>query len=172
MTGVQTCALPICEIFKNREYHNAVFVGKDENGVARHAHKRSLNSEGRTFRINVEGCDPRYSFHYAGTSDRLYVFEAPIDLLSFLSLYPKGWQKYSFAALCGTSEHVMLWMLEQNPNIRHIVLCLDHDAAGIEASGRLTEMLQTRGYDKVGMVQPEHKDWNEDLKAQIGRAHV
>ena len=111
-----------CEIFKNREYHNAVFVGKDENGVARHAHKRSLNSEGRTFRINVEGCDPRYSFHYAGTSDRLYVFEAPIDLLSFLSLYPKGWQKYSFAALCGTSEHVMLWMLEQNPNIRHIVL--------------------------------------------------
>ncbi len=157
-----------CEIFKNREYHNAVFVGKDENGVARHAHKRSLNSEGKTFRINVEGCDPRYSFHYAGTSDRLYVFEAPIDLLSFLSLYPKGWQKYSFAALCGTSEHAMLWMLEQNPNLRHIVLCLDHDAAGIEASGRLTEILHTRGYDKVGTVQPEHKDWNEDLKARHG----
>ena len=32
-----------CEKFKDREYHNAVFVGKDENGVPRHAHKRSLN---------------------------------------------------------------------------------------------------------------------------------
>lgn len=157
-----------CERFNGKEYHNAVFVGKDENGVARHAHKRSLNSLGRTFRINVEGSDPRCSFHYTGTSNRLYVFEAPIDLLSFLTRYPRGWQEHSFVALCGTSEHAMLWMLEQNPNLRHIVLCLDHDAAGIEASGRLTEILHTRGYDKVGTVQPEHKDWNEDLKVRHG----
>ena len=71
-----------CEKSKDmtREYHNAVFVGKDENGVARHAHKRSLNNLGKTFRINVESSDPRCSFHYTGTSDRLYVFEAPILL--------------------------------------------------------------------------------------------
>ena len=79
-----------CEKFKDREYHNAVFVGKDENGVPRHAHKRSLNSLGKTFRINVEGSDPRCSFHYTGTSNRLYVFEAPIDLMSFLSHLPAG----------------------------------------------------------------------------------
>ena len=157
-----------CEKFNDREYHNAVFVGKDEHGAARHAHKRSLNSEGKTFRINVEGCNPRYSFHYTGTSDRLYVFEAPIDLMSFASLYPKGWQAHSFVALCGTSEHAMLWMLEQNPKLRHIVLCLDHDAAGIEASGRLAEILHERGYDCVGMLQPEYKDWNEGLKARRG----
>jgi hypothetical protein len=97
-----------CERFKDREYHNAVFVGKDKNGVPRHAHKRSLNSLGKTFRINVEGSDPRCSFHYTGTSDRLYVFEAPIDLMSFLSRYPRGWQEHSFVALCGTAEHAML----------------------------------------------------------------
>ncbi len=100
-----------CEKFKDREYHNAVFVGKDENGVPRHAHKRSLNSLGKTFRINVEGSDPRCSFHYTGTSRRLYVFEAPIDLMSFLSRYPRGWQEHSYVALCGTAEHAMLWML-------------------------------------------------------------
>ena len=153
---------------KSREYHNAVFVGKDEHGVARHAHKRSLNSEGKTFRINVEGCDPRYSFHYAGTSDRLYVFEAPIDLMSFLSLYPKVWQTHSFVALCGTSEHAMLRMLDQNPKLQHIVLCLDHDSAGIEANGRLSDILCAKGYSKVGVLQPEYKDWNEDLKARNG----
>ena len=157
-----------CEKFKDREYHNAVFVGRDENGVPRHAHKRSLNSLGKTFRINVEGSDPRCSFHYTGTSNRLYVFEAPIDLMSFLSRYPRGWQEHSFVALCGTSEHAMLWMLEQNPSIRSVCLCLDHDEAGIEASGRLAELLHKHGYDDVGMLQSEYKDWNEDLKAQRG----
>ena len=157
-----------CEKFKDREYHNAVFVGKDENGVPRHAHKRSLNSLGKTFRINVEGSDPRCSFHYTGTSNRLYVFEAPIDLMSFLSRYPRGWQEHSFVALCGTAEHAMLWMLEQNPGLRTVCLCLDHDEAGIEASGRLAEILHEHGYDDVGMLQSEHKDWNEDLKARRG----
>ena len=157
-----------CEKFKDREYHNAVFVGKDENGVPRHAHKRSLNSLGKTFRINVEGSDPRCSFHYTGTSNRLYVFEAPIDLMSFLSRYPRGWQEHSFVALCGTAEHAMLWMLEQNPGIRSVCLCLDHDEAGIEASRRLAELLHEHGYDDVGMLQSEYKDWNEDLKARQG----
>ena len=159
-----------CEISKDktREYHNAVFVGKDENGVPRHAHKRSVNDIGRTFRINVEGSAPRCSFHHTGSSDRLYVFEAPIDLLSFLTRYPRGWQEHSYVSLCGISEHAMLWMLKQNPGLRTVCLCLDHDAAGIEASGRLTEILHEHGYDEVGVIQPEHKDWNEELKARRG----
>ena len=149
----------------DREYHNAVFVGKDEHGTARHAHKRSVNSAGPGLKLNIAGCDARYSFHFTGTSDRLYVFEAPVDLLSFLTLYQKGWQSHSYAALCGTSEHAMLRMLEQNPNIRNVLLCLDHDAAGIEANGRLAEILRDCGYRCVSVLQPEHKDWNEDLKA-------
>ena len=48
-------------IYEDVEYHNAVFVGKDEHGVVRHAHKRSTSD--RTFRANAEGSDPRYSFH-------------------------------------------------------------------------------------------------------------
>lgn len=157
-----------CEKFKSREYHNAVFVGKDGNGAARHAHMRSLNSVGKTFRINVESSDPRCSFHYNGTSDRLYVFEAPIDLLSFLTRYPRGWQEHSYVSLCGTSEHAMLWMLEQNPSLRTVCLCLDHDEAGIEASERLWGILQEYGYHKGGILQPEYKDWNENLKARRG----
>ena len=150
------------------DHHNAVFVGMDENGVPRHAHKRGLFSQGPGFKRNVGGCDARYSFHHTGTSDRLYVFEAPIDMLSFLTLYPKDWQTYSYAALCGTSEHAMLWMLEQNPDIQDIFLCLDHDEAGIEACGRLTEILREHGYNSVTILQSEFKDWNEDLKAAHG----
>lgn len=157
-----------CEKFGDREYHNAVFVGKDAAGVARHAHKRSVNSIGKTFRINVEGSDPCCNFHHIGSSDQLYVFEAPIDLLSFLTLYPEDWQQHSYVALCGTAEHAMLWMLEQNPGIHTVCLCLDHDAAGIEANGRLTDILREHGYDEVEVLQSEYKDWNEDIKARHG----
>lgn len=155
-------------VYEDEKYHNAVFIGKDEHGVVRHAHKRSTSDIGKTFRINVEGSDPRYSFHSNGTSDRLYVFEAPIDLLSFLTLYPKDWQKHSYVALCGVGEQAMLWMLEQAPEIRRPILCLDHDAAGIEATGRLKETLAERGYAETAVLQSIHKDWNEDVKARCG----
>ncbi len=136
-------------IYEDAEHHNAVFVGNDEHGVARHAHKRSVNSFGKTFRINVEGCQPQYSFHWMGTSDCLYVFEAPIDMLSFLTLYPKDWQKHSYVALC-----------------------LDHDPAGIEACGQHIETLRERGYTQAVMLQPQQKDWNEDLKALHGQEAI
>ena len=79
-----------------KEYHNAVFVGSDEYGAARHAHKRSLYTQGNSFRRNVEGGDPRCSFHWFGNSGRLYVFEAPIDLLAFLTLYSEAWREHSY----------------------------------------------------------------------------
>ena len=82
-------------LYEDAEYHNAVFVGTDTDGVPHHAHKRSANSYGKAFRLNVEGSDPRYSFHYFGTDRSLYVFEAPIDMLSFITLYPENWQRHS-----------------------------------------------------------------------------
>lgn len=155
-------------LYEDAEHHNAVFVGNDEHGVARHAHKRSVNSLGKTFRINVDGCLPQYSFHWVGTSDCLYVFEAPIDMLSFITLYPKDWQQHSYVALCGTSDNALLWMLEQNPQLKKVALCLDHDPAGIEACGQHIDTLRERGYSQAIMLQPQHKDWNEDLKALHG----
>ena len=153
-------------LYEDAEYHNAVFIGKDEHGIARHAHKRSVNSEGKAFRINVEGSDPRYSVHWTGTTERLYVFEAPIDLMSFITLYPQDWGSHSYVALCGTSEHAMLWMLEQNPQLQNVTLCLDNDDAGQKAVVRLTSILHENGYTDIVPLLPEAKDWNEELLVQ------
>jgi hypothetical protein len=148
-----------------KTYHNAVFIGCDEHGAPRHAHKRSLNSEGKSYRGNVEGSDPSYSFGFSGGGNRLYVFEAPIDLLSFVSLYPDDWREHSYVSLCGTSEHAMLKRLELNAGLHEVVLCLDNDKAGIAATERLTGILKERDYDNIAVLQPEQKDWNEDLVA-------
>ena len=79
-------------LYEDAQYHNCVFVGTDEQGVPRHAHKRSTNSQGKSFKVNVEGSRPQYSFHHAGRDSIFYVFEAPVDMLSFLTLYPDRWQ--------------------------------------------------------------------------------
>ena len=70
-------------IYESADYHNAVFVGYDTDGIARHAHKRGTG-QASTFKGNIDSCAPEYSFHWNGTSDRLYLFEAPIDMLSFI----------------------------------------------------------------------------------------
>lgn len=159
-------------LYEDGKYHNAVFVGTDENGVPRHAHKKGTYSEGGGFRANVTGSEPQYSFRHVGEGDTLHVFEAPIDMLSFLTLYPKDWQRQSYVTLDGISEHAMLYVLERNPQITKVRLCLDHDPAGIEATGRLLEILRERGYTDIAVYMPRLKDWNEDIKARSGAVPI
>ena len=149
-------------LYEDAEYHNCVFIGRDENGVARHAHKRSTNSFGEAFRINVEGSDPRYSFHHIGGDGHLYVFEAPIDFLSFITLYPRDWQAHNYVACCGTSTIPVLKMLERIPVQDTVFLCLDNDHAGQKACERMAEELQERSVAST-RISPQLKDWNDDL---------
>ena len=155
-------------LYEDKEHHNAVFVGLDENGVPRQASKRSTNSFGKTFRITCEGSDTRYSFSHFGKSEKLFVFEAPIDMMSFLTLYPQEWQKNSYIAMNGVYENAVLTALKNHSNINEIVLCVDNDEGGIEAVDRLRDILADNGYSDVKRLAPEYKDWNEVLKAKNG----
>ena len=155
-------------LYEDKEHHNAVFVGLDENGVPRQASKRSTNSFGKTFRITCEGSDTRYSFSHFGKSEKLFVFEAPIDMMSFLTLYPKEWQKHSYIAMNGVYENAVLTALKSHSNLSEIVLCVDNDEGGIEAVDRLRDILNENGYSNVKRLAPPYKDWNEVLKAKNG----
>ena len=151
-------------LYESAQYHNAVFVGCDADGIARHAHKRGTYTQGEPFKGNVDGCDPRFSFHHKGTSDTVYVFEAPIDMLSFISLYKQDWQQHSYVSLCGVSEHALLQLLADAPQVQKIGLCLDNDKAGLKARERLIGILSEHGYGNVFSLLPQQKDWNEDLQ--------
>ena len=155
-------------LYEDKEHHNAVFVGVDENGVPRQASKRSTSTFGNAFRITCEGSDTKYSFSHFGKSSRLYVFEAPIDMMSFLTLYPKDWQQHSYIAMNGVYENAVLTALKNHSNLREIVLCVDNDEGGIEAVDRLRDILNENGYSNVKRLAPPYKDWNEVLKAKNG----
>ena len=155
-------------LYEDDPHHNCVFVGLDENGEARHAHLRSTGSQGKVFRINVESSDIKHSFHKNGTDRSLYVFEAPIDLLSHITLYPAGWLEHSYVACCGTSIQPVLERLRQNPKLDTVYLCLDNDEAGEDACDGMLDTLEDMGYD-VERLRPEGKDWNDDLRAKRGK---
>ena len=157
-------------LYEDKEHHNAVFVGVDENGVPRQASKRSTNSYGNSFRITCQGSDTRYSFAHFGESKRLYVFEAPIDMMSFLTLYPNDWQKHSCIAMNGVYENAVLAALKNHSNLSEVILCVDNDEGGIEAVDRLKDILTENGYTDVKRLAPKFKDWNEVLKAKNGAA--
>ncbi len=152
-------------IYESAVYHNAVFVGMDETGTPRHAHLRGATGRSQ-FKANATGSDPKFSFHYCGSDNSLYLFEAPIDMLSFISMHSNGWKKHSYAAACGVSDYVVQEMLEKHPNIDTVFLCLDNDIAGQNAAQRIGTPLMEKGFH-VQVLCPEKKDWNEDLQEQI-----
>ena len=152
-------------LYEDAKYHNAVFVGTDEHGVSRHAQKRSTNSQGKSFKLNVAGSDARYSFHHLGDDGDLYVFEAPIDLLSYITLHPENWQQHSYVACCGTSYEPVRWILTQMDALRIVSLCLDHDSAGKRGCERMAEQIASEFGIPARRLVPEQKDWNEDLCA-------
>ena len=147
------------DIYEEAAHHNAVFVGRDESGIPRYAHQRGTAGN---FRLDVKGSDKAFNFSYRGAGERLFVFEAPIDLLSFLCLFKKEWQKQSYLALGGVGEKALLRFLSDRPNIKTVYLCLDNDNAGNDACSRLAELVP-EGLT-VHRLVPLYNDWNEVLQ--------
>ena len=153
-------------VYESADYHNAVFVGYDKGGIARHAHKRGSCSQS-SFKGNVDSSNPAFSFHWNGTSGSLYLFEAPIDMLSFISMHRNNWQQHSYAAACSVSDTVLFQCMKDIGNIDKVFLCMDNDSAGQEADRRIADKLREQGIEYEILV-PQMKDWNEDLTSGYG----
>ena len=54
----------------------------------------------------------------------------PLDLLSFLCLFKKEWQKQSYLSLGGVEKKPYCVSFLTVPNIKTVYLCLDSDQAG------------------------------------------
>lgn len=148
-------------LYESKNFHNAIFLGFDKNGMPRHAHKRGIGANS-TYKGNVSGSIPEYSFHWHGESKYLFLFEAPIDMLSFISMHKKDWKKHSYAASCSVSDEVLFQCLKDNPKIQFVYLCFDNDNPGQEANKRIQNKLNELNI-KSKILVPKYKDWNEDL---------
>jgi hypothetical protein len=121
----------------------------------------------------------------------LYVFEAPIDALSFYTLHSRALtaSDATVLSLSGASsklDHVSDFLERTNNlggnigeknGLRNIYLCFDNDSAGRSAIAQFTEKVldkrsiedptRNNGLVVRAMVPPEGKDWNETLKQYL-----
>ena len=146
-------------IYEEKKHHNVVFVGRDADGIPRYAHCRGTG--GIKYRGDVAGSDKSYGFCHRGEDNQLFVFEAAIDLLSFIQLFPKDWKKRSYLSLGGVSSVALMTFLSERPQITSVFLCLDNDHAGNEACEKFAGEIPD-GY-RVIRLKPARKDWNEIL---------
>ncbi len=154
-------------LYEDAEHHNCVFVGKNSAGQVKYAGLRgTYDLEGKGFRGDVTGSDKRVGFAlpYDRSSDQVFVFEAPIDLMSYLTLHRNT---PNALALCGLYDGALQAYLTDHPQIKRIELCLDADEPGQKAAQQLQEKYQLQGY-AVTVEKPRcGKDWNEYLQRKI-----
>ncbi|MGN8968282.1 AAA family ATPase [Intestinimonas sp. HCP28S3_D6] len=145
-------------IYEDAQRHNIVFVGKDETGIPRYAHCKGTND---SFRMDVLGSDKFHNFAYRSDGKSLFVFEAPVDLMSFIALYPKDWKTRNYLSLGGVGAKAMDGFLSERKDIETIYICTDSDKAGNDAVSRLLESIPE--HMTVIRLIPCDKDWNEVL---------
>ena len=152
------------DIYEDSSHHNVVFVGRDADGHPRYASNRGINEK---FRQDAAGAEKAFGFAHRGTDKQLLVFEAPIDLLSFIELFPKNWQQHNYLSLGGVSAKALQQFLSERPDVERVFLCLDADKAGEDACKRLEALLPDTV--SVTRIQPCMKDWNDVL---VHRAEI
>ena len=119
-----------------------------------------------SFNVPCNKSDPKAEIN------RVYLFEAPIDLLSHATIAKivgeqKGdredcWKRQNRLALLGVSDVALQAYLSRNPSINEIVCCLDSDSAGREGAKNILQKYGDRY--KVSVHTPKNsKDYNEVL---------
>ena len=175
-------------IYQEKSHNNVVFVNYNNEGKPTFWTERGTNTHIK-FHQNVHHSDPNnplefenYGFWLDGNqTDSVYVFEAPIDLLSHASIAvlhsgkPYAWKAHNRIALCGKHDTALEQYLKHHPEIRMINFCLDADEWGRKATESLSKKYSEKGYscadksDKLclnyGNKTVQFKDVNEYLIA-------
>lgn len=160
-------------IYQSANFKNAVFVGYDKDKPA-YAFKRSIF---KNFKLDHAGSNKAFSFNYTNPkSDVLHIFEAVIDLLSYMTLLKMNemdYTEFSYLSLAGASDKIatkseadipiaLKTYLERNPNIKTIIFHLDNDEVGIGATSKFISILNSK-YQCIDEHPTSYKDVNEEL---------
>lgn len=157
--------LKACLLYEDAPYHNCVFVGRNAAGKPVFATRRGTYDKGSSsFKGDVSGSDKNIAFRLPARpdNDSVLVFESPIDMMSYCTLQRQV--TGNAVALCGLHDGALETYLRDNPGLKKIVLCLDVDEPGQEASFRLAEKYKQKGYQVSMHVPSRGKDWNEYLQ--------
>ncbi len=149
---------------------NVVFIGRDKNKNVKYATVRGTLTD-KQYRKDCYGSDKSNGFYLNGyDKSTLYVFEAPIDLLSHATMCNmaknnnKAWLNNCRLSLAGVSDNALEGYLQEYKGIKNIIFCLDNDKAGKKATDKLMEKYKSKGYICSSQPASYGKDYNEELQ--------
>lgn len=158
-----------------KTYRNCAFVGYDMNKNPKYCALRSPSAS-YNFRQDVTGSEKSHGFRMEGRSERVYVFEAPIDCMSHASLcilHHVDWESDHRVSEGGLSDKALTNYLKEHTEIKEIVFCYDNDIDGQLPDGTHWNHGQKQAeksslaFEKLGyrtLTQtPRTKDFNSDL---------
>lgn len=145
---------------------SCVFVGQDKGKKARYANVRSTNTIGQSFKGDSTLSDKRFGFARVGTNNILTIMEAPIDLLSYITIYKIHGLSHliendHLLSLGGVSDVALSQYLTDHPEIEKVKLGLDNDQVGNEACNKLYQKYS--GKYEIQRISMKCKDFNEVL---------
>lgn len=114
-------------LYEENKYHNLVFLGKDKEGNVKYAMKRgTYDLNGKKFKGDVYGSNKDFNVNIVNLkSSCLKVFEASIDLMSYLDL--TGDYTSNKIVLGTNSDKSLIRFLHDYTHIKEIDFCLDND---------------------------------------------
>ena len=168
-------------IYQQYQNNNVVFVGYDKFKTPRYAGVRATNSS--RYMQDAYGSHKAFSFKLDSLdkNDSVHLFESAIDLLSYatlLKLDNKEWYNENLLSLAGVYQPAkkideskiplaLNYYLNQNQNIKKIVLHFDNDSAGRFATMALKTILPKQ-YEVVDDPPKVGKDFNDFLCDRVG----
>lgn len=149
---------------------NGVYKYKDQKtGKRKYYKKIGANSE-LDYGFN-------FTFGNKNNANNFYIFESEIDLLSYLTLFPKKAKNATFLSMNGLKKQTVLSFITDYFTVnydvyKNIYLCVDNDEGGLNFIDKMKENFeqQLKGMDKVLEFQVDlpikeqnevKKDWND-----------
>ena len=167
-------------LYESADYHNAVFVGRDQEDQPRYA---ALRGVGTDFIGEASGSDKHYSFSIPAEAScsEVHLFESAIDLLSYATMEKldgKNLRETHLLSLAGVYRpaqkleeskipSTLVRFLKEYPYVQTIVFHLDNDRAGRLATKAIRTVLpkQYQTKDKPPLIG---KDYNDFLCSRLG----
>lgn len=153
----------ITELIRNKLLYqdmngNAVFLHRDKDGKAIGADVQGTLSEKR-YKGIVPGSDGTFTYQKGITYDKVFLFEAPIDLISYVQMHPEV-TNACFVSMGGLKPNKVAEYL--NNDKLKIVSCVDNDIYGKRFNNRILFEKMTSKFKDVPLEERKI-DVNDDV---------
>ena len=162
-------------LYESLPYHNAVFLGHDQNGQVRYGCYRATNP--RRIMGDVSGSDKAYSFRIArANSSTVHLFESAIDLLSYATIVKingDDWKNNNMLSLAGVylpgsnkrdggMPKAFKNYIQNSLPVKEVVVHFDNDETGRQATKGFTE-----AFESMFVIKDEPAECGKDFNDML-----